>query len=53
MAGRGDKVEHGVDAVVAEARVTLDSGLLGENVIILSLQETEDLGEAAGECISL
>lgn len=29
MAGRGDEVEQGVDPVVSEARVTLDTRLLG------------------------
>lgn len=29
MAGRGDEVEQGVNPVVSEARVTLDTRLLG------------------------
>jgi hypothetical protein len=32
--------------VVPEARVTLDTRLLGENVIVLSLQVSDDLREA-------
>ena len=51
MASRGDEVEHGMDTVVTEPRVTLDSGLLGENVIILPLEVTDDLGKAAGEAV--
>ncbi len=47
MTGGGDEVEHGVNTVVAEARVTLDPRLLGENVIILPLKVTNDLREAA------
>ena len=43
MAGRGDEVEHGVHAVVAEARVTLDARLLGQNIIVLSLEVADDL----------
>lgn len=46
MAGRSDKVEESVDTVVAEARVTLDTALLGENVIVLALEVADNLGEA-------
>jgi hypothetical protein len=37
MAGRRDEVEHGVDTVVSEAGITLDTRFLGENVIVLPL----------------
>ena len=47
MAGRRDEVQENVDAVVPEARVTLDAGLLSENVIVLSLEISNDLSEAA------
>lgn len=47
MAGRGDEVEKDVDTVVAETRVTLDTRLLGENVIVLALEVTDDFAEAA------
>ncbi len=46
MAGWRDEVEHGVDAVVPEAGVTLDTRLLRQNVVILSLEEANDLREA-------
>jgi len=36
-----------VDAVVPETRVTLDTGLLGENVIVLSLEISNNLSKAA------
>ena len=45
MAGRGDEVEQGVDSVVPEARVTLDTGLLGQDIIVLSLKVSDDFGE--------
>jgi hypothetical protein len=43
MAGRGDEVEKNVDSIVAEAWVTLDTGLLGENIVVLPLQVANDL----------
>jgi hypothetical protein len=46
MAGRSDKVEHSMDTVVPEARVTLDTGLLSEDIVILSLKITNNLREA-------
>jgi hypothetical protein len=42
VAGRGDKVKHGVDTVVPEARVTLDTRLFGQNIIVLSLEVAND-----------
>ena len=45
MAGRGDKVEQGVHPIVAEARVTLDAGLLGKNIVVLTLEVARDLTE--------
>jgi hypothetical protein len=36
-----------VHAVVAEAGVTLDARLLGEDVVVLSLEVANDLGEAS------
>jgi hypothetical protein len=38
MPGGSDKVEQCMDTVVAEAGVTLDTGLLCENIIVLSLE---------------
>lgn len=40
-----DEVEEAVYTVVPEARVTLDTGLLGENVVVLPLEEADDLLE--------
>jgi hypothetical protein len=36
-----------VDTIVSETRVTLDTGFFRENVIILSLEIANNLGEAA------
>lgn len=52
MASGGDEVEHGMDSVVSEAGVTLDTRLLGENVVVLSLEVADDLGEAV-TCVSM
>lgn len=46
VAGRCDEVKENVDAVVAESRVTLDSRFFGKNVIVLSLEVSNNLGEA-------
>lgn len=46
MAGWGNEVEKDVDAVVAEPWVTLDTRLLGKNIIVLSLEVSLNLGEA-------
>lgn len=40
MASWGDKVEESVYTVVTESRVTLDTGLFSENVIILAFEVT-------------
>lgn len=47
MAGRRDKVEQRVNSVVSEARVTLDTRLLGQNVVVLSLEVTNNFRETA------
>ena len=47
VAGWGDEVKQNVDTVVAESWVTLDAGLLSENVIVLSLKVSLNLGEAS------
>lgn len=41
-----DEVEHGMDTVVPEPRVTLDTRLLGQNVVVLPLEEADDFREA-------
>jgi hypothetical protein len=43
VTGGCDEVEQNVHAVVPEAGISLDSGLFGENVIILSLEVPYDL----------
>ena len=45
VTGGRDEVEEGVHPVVAEARVTLDTGLLRKNVIVLAFQVSYDLLE--------
>lgn len=45
MAGGSDKVEQGMDSVVPESRVSLDPGLFGEDIVVLSFQVPGDLGE--------
>jgi hypothetical protein len=46
MAGRGDEVEQRMNTIVAEAGVTLDTGLLCENIVVLSLKIANNLTEA-------
>jgi hypothetical protein len=46
MASRGDEVEESVHSVVAEARVTLDTRLFSENIIILPLNVAGDFTKA-------
>lgn len=43
MASGGDEVEHGMHTIVPEARVTLDTRFLGQNVIVLPLEVADDL----------
>ena len=45
LTSRLDKVEQDVHTVVAEARVTLDPALLGENVVVLALEVLADLAK--------
>ena len=47
MAGRRNEVEQCVHPVVTEARVTLDTRLLSEDVIVLALEVANDFLEAA------
>lgn len=47
MAGRGDKVEHGVDSIVREARITPDARLFREMIVVLSFKVADNLREAA------
>lgn len=52
MAGGCDEVEHGVNTVVPEARVTLDTRLLCQNVVILPLKEADDFRETRACTVS-
>lgn len=42
---RCDEIEHGMDPVVSEARITLDTRLLSQNIIVLPFEITNDLRE--------
>ena len=46
MTSWGDEVQHGMHSVVPESRVTLDTRLLGQDIVILSLEVADDFGEA-------
>ena len=46
VTGRSDEVEQSVNAVVSEPRISLDPRLLSKNIIILTLEISDDLGEA-------
>jgi hypothetical protein len=43
MTGRSDEVEQGMNTIVSEARVALDTRFLGKDVIVLPLQVADDL----------
>ena len=43
MTGRCDEVEQGMDTVVAESRVTSDTRLLRQNIIVLALEKAKNL----------
>lgn len=47
VAGGSNEVEHGMYTVVPESRVTLDSGLLSQNIVVLSLEVANNFREAA------
>ena len=46
MSSGCDEIEKNVNTIVAETRVTLDTGLLCKNIIVLSFKEANDLAEA-------
>jgi hypothetical protein len=46
VTGRCDEVEQDMNTVVAESGVTLDTGLFGENVVVLALEVADDFAEA-------
>lgn len=43
MAGRSDEVEHGMNSVVPEARITLDARLFREMIVVLSFKVADNL----------
>ena len=43
MTGGSGEVEESVHTVVTESRITLDTGLLGKNVVVLALEVARDL----------
>lgn len=45
MTGWGDKVEQSMNPIVTETWVTLDTGLLCKNIIVLSLKVSYNLAE--------
>ena len=47
MASWGDEVEKSMNAIVTEAWVTLDTGFFCKNVIVLSLEVTNDFAKAS------
>ena len=47
MAGRSDEVEKSVDTIVTETRITLDTGLFCQNIIVLSLKITNNFAETS------
>ena len=47
MSSGRDEVEQGMDTVVAETRVTLDTRLLSENVIVLAFEIANNFLETA------
>ena len=53
MAGRRDEVEQCVYPVITKARVTLDTRLLRENIIILALEVPNDFLETKGNRLGM
>lgn len=52
MARRRDEVEKGMDAVVLETRVTLDTRLLCEDIVVLPFEVAHDFLETGdGYCM--
>lgn len=46
MASRSDKVEQGMNTIIPESGVTLDTRFFCKDVIILTLKMSNDLREA-------
>lgn len=47
MTGRSDEIEEDVHTVVPEPWVTLDPGLLGQDIVVLPLKISNNFTEAA------
>jgi hypothetical protein len=47
MSSGSDEVEQSVNTIIAEAGVTLDAGLLCEDIIVLSLEVANDFTKAS------
>jgi hypothetical protein len=47
MACWSDEVEKSVNTIVPETGITLDTGLLCKNIVVLSLEVTDDFTEAS------
>lgn len=45
MASRRDKVQQRVNTVIPETGVTLDTALLGQDIVVLTLEVADDLLE--------
>ena len=50
VTGGCDEVEQDVNTVVAESGVTLDTGLFGEDVVVLALEVADDFAKAGNAC---
>lgn len=50
VAGGCDEVKQNVNTVVAESRVTLDTGLLSKNIVVLALEVADNFAEAGYAC---
>jgi hypothetical protein len=46
MASRSDEVKQSVNTIVAETGITLDTGLLCENIVVLSLKIANNFTKA-------
>ena len=46
VTGGCDEVEQNVNTVVAESGITLDTGLLSENIVVLALEVADDFAKA-------
>ena len=53
MAGRSNKVEESVHAVVSKSRITFDSGFFGKDVVVLALKMANDFRKTSSYCVSI